>query len=116
MLKYFSDFLVDYFASEKYYLLSLIKEENNNYSIHGLWPQYKNKPYPKYCKKVEFSIEKIKPILDKLNKNWYSKYTSNEDFWKHEYEKHGSCMFKDMTELEYFEKTLELFDKAKKKI
>jgi ribonuclease I len=114
MFGYLSELIYGYLGRNRYYLLSLIKEDNNNYSIHGLWPQYTNKSYPKYCKKVEFTLDKIKSLLPKLNKLWYSKFTKNEDFWKHEYEKHGSCMFRDMTEMEYFEKTLELFDIAKK--
>ena len=38
----------------------------------------------------------------------------NDDFWKHEYVKHGSCMFTNMNELQYFSKTLELYKDAVK--
>ena len=103
------------FVNKKFYYLSLIKEKDD-ISIHGLWPQYDEKTYPQFCKKVNFSIEKLSPIINDLNTHWYSKdgETKNKNFWKHEYDKHGSCMFQEMTELEYFEKTLELFFKAKK--
>ena len=37
----------------------------------------------------------------------------NEDFWKHEYQKHGSCVWAPMTEFEYFNNTLNLYYKAK---
>tara|TARA_B100001094_G_scaffold332639_1_gene405600 strand:+ start:161 stop:367 length:207 start_codon:yes stop_codon:yes gene_type:complete len=37
----------------------------------------------------------------------------NEDFWKHEYQKHGSCVWTPMTEFEYFNNTLNLYYKAK---
>ena len=104
--------------NNEYYLLSLIKhyDKNNNlkYSIHGLWPQYENtKKYPEFCKDVSFSLEAIDLILDDLNEYWYSDTKiDNSTFWEHEYKKHGSCMFIDMTELEYFSKTLELYESA----
>ena len=112
-------FLVNYFKSylennteNKFYYLSLIKEKNNNFSIHGLWPQYTINKYPTFCKNVNFDVNKIQPILPQLNKVWYSNRNNNDDFWKHEYEKHGSCVFTPLTELEYFEKTLNLYDEA----
>ena len=95
--------------SKKFYYLSLIKEPNNKWSIHGLWPQYSKNSYPTFCKKVKFDINKLESILPKLNEKWYSNEEKNEDFWKHEWEKHGSCMFSDMNEEEYFKKTLDLF-------
>ena len=47
-----------------------------------------------------------------MNKYWYSNRNYNDDFWQHEYEKHGSCVFVEMTEKQYFEKTLELYKNA----
>lgn len=98
--------------STKFYYLSLIKEYDNTFSIHGLWPQYNINQYPTFCKKVNFEIDNLKTILPELQKKWYSNRGSDADFWEHEYEKHGSCVFTPMTELEYFSKTLELYDKA----
>ena len=95
---------------QKFYYLSLIKE-GEGWSIHGLWAQYNKNQYPTFCKKVNFDINKLEPILKELNEKWYSE-DKNENFWKHEWEKHGSCMFIELNELEYFEKTLELFDTA----
>ena len=96
---------------QKFYYLSLIKE-TEGWSIHGLWPQYNKNQYPTFCKNVNFDIKKLEPILKELNEKWYSIEEKNENFWKHEWEKHGSCMFIELNELEYFEKTLELFDTA----
>ena len=96
----------------KFYYLSLIKEDDGSYSIHGLWPQYSLNSYPTFCRPVNFKLDKLKPIIDKLNKYWYSNKGSNDTFWKHEYEKHGSCMFSPMDEFSYFNKTIELYEYA----
>ena len=123
-MSYLTDFFYNYLVgtkdlkendSSKFYYLSLIKEGNNEWSIHGLWPQYSKNQYPTFCKKVNFNINKIKSILPELEKNWYSyKKTEKDDeeFWKHGWEKHGSCMFIDMNEFDYFNKTLELYNTA----
>ena len=95
----------------KFYYLSLIKEKNN-WSIHGLWPQYDQNQNPSYWKPVDFSYQKLEPILGELKLFWYSNCDKNELFWKHEWEKHGSCMFTEINELEYFMTTLELYKKA----
>tara|TARA_B110001469_G_C9588263_1_gene291880 strand:- start:553 stop:987 length:435 start_codon:yes stop_codon:yes gene_type:complete len=110
MLSYIYELYNSYLSNTKFYYLSLIKEDDGSYSIHGLWPQYSLNSYPSYCKTVNFSIEKINPIMDRLNKYWYSSTGLNADFWKHEYEKHGSCVFVPMTELSYFKKTIELYE------
>jgi len=96
---------------EKFYYLSLIKEEKG-WSIHGLWPQYSLKQYPTFCKKVTFDVKKLDNIIDELNTKWYSNKEKNEKFWQHEWEKHGSCMFIEINEFDYFNKTLELFNIA----
>lgn len=92
----------------RFYYLSLIKE-SSGWSIHGLWPQLSKDSYPEYCKKVTFSYDTLLPIIDRLNAVWYSNEEPNKDFWKHEWEKHGSCVFNNMNELEYFQKTLDLY-------
>ena len=93
----------------------MIQEEDSKlpkFTIHGLWPQYDLNNYPEYCKKVNFSIKKIEEIQGELNLYWCSDRGSNENFWGHEYLKHGSCMFMEMTELEYFQKALNLYHQA----
>ena len=111
MLGYLYELYNGYFNKRKdFYYLSLIKESDGYYSIHGLWPQYSLQSYPTFCRPVNFSLTKLDPIMDKLNKYWYSTKGSNETFWKHEYEKHGSCMFQPMNELNYFSKTIEIYE------
>ena len=53
--------------------------------------------------------------MNELEENWYSTEEKNSDFWKHEWEKHGSCVFTYMTEFDYFKKTLDLFKEATEK-
>jgi len=119
--------LINYFKNSeerdtRFYYLSLIKEEDG-YSIHGLWAQYNETSYPSFCRDVEFDLNNLTDILPELEKYWYSNKASVEDgdsekrsfdeeFWKHEYEKHGSCVFAPMNEHDYFAKTLYLYYKA----
>ena len=98
-----------------FYYLSLFRDSEGHYTIHGLWPQTSPTEYPTYCHPVEFSIDKLSPILDQLEQYWYSqKHTLplDEKFWQHEYSKHGSCVFTPMTELEYFQHTIDLYESA----
>ena len=97
----------------RFYYLSLLKENTETgWSIHGLWAQYDENNYPVYCKKVEFDYNKLQPILSNLENYWYSNKGTDEDFWKHEWEKHGSCVFSDIDEFQYFSTTLRLFFEA----
>ena len=97
----------------EFYFLSLIKEDDGTWSIHGLWPQDTLTHYPSFCKNVEFDIELLNPIMSSLKQEWYSNRGADEIFWKHEYLKHGTCNFNDFNEFQYFKTTLDLFDKAK---
>lgn len=113
MLGYIYEMYNSYVCKKsQFYYLSLIKEPDNSFSIHGLWPQYSESSYPVYCRPVEFSLKALDPIMDKLNKYWYSNRGPNDKFWKHEYEKHGSCMFIPITELNYFSKTIQIYEDA----
>jgi len=92
----------------RFYYLSLIYE-TNKWSIHGLWPQYNKDSYPQFCKKVSFDPKLLDPIEPELDKYWHSDRGSDDDFWKHEWEKHGSCFFTKIDEFGYFNTTLKLF-------
>jgi|TARA_B100001971_G_scaffold209180_1_gene232309 ribonuclease I len=100
--------------SENFYYLALLKNADVVYgaSIHGLWPNYANGSYPSFCKNVEFDFDKLSPIIKELRDYWDLPGDIGKDeisFWQHEYKKHGSCMFIELTELEYFKKALELY-------
>jgi|TARA_Y100000389_G_C17383246_1_gene475542 ribonuclease I len=104
-------------SDTRFYYLSLIRESEYSefgWGIHGLWPQYSQNSYPSFCKDVDFSIDALKPIMPELKEYWHSDMEPDADFWSHEYKKHGSCVFKPMTELAYFNTALDLFHKAVK--
>ena len=111
-----SNFLADFIKEDtRFYYLSLIKESEYSetpWSIHGLWPQTDPNNYPSYCKNIPFSLDALKPLIPELNIYWYSNNDDNPDFWKHEYLKHGSCMYKSMSEFDYFHLTLKLYHQA----
>lgn len=102
------------FDRMKFYYLALLpaKDKEFPYSIHGLWPQegvHKWRACPKGGHK--FDIERLRGLLLKLHADWHSSRGTDEHFWKHEWEKHGSCT--GLTEVEYFQKTLDCYGKVK---
>jgi hypothetical protein len=99
----------------KFYYLALLPAKDNKefpYSIHGLWSQESVDKWH-YCPKGghKFEIERLRVLLPELHAHWHSSRGTDENFWKHEWEKHGSCT--GLKEFEYFQKTLDCFDKVK---
>jgi len=93
------------------------------FSIHGLWPTnyqgrspqnccYGNKNSV-YCRQ-QFNPKKVPGLEDKLNWYWASiRYTgsqcltkANFEFWRHEWEKHGTCS--RLYWKQYFQNTISL--------
>lgn len=109
MFQYFKDFFYNIKKNTRFYYLSLIHEDDT-WSIHGLWPQTDKNDYPQFCREVTFDISLLEPIIDNLRKYWRSDRGPDSTFWEHEWKKHGSCMFDNLNEFEYFNKTLMLFD------
>ncbi len=116
---YVSDNFIYTDNSQEYYVLAFKKcSSNYKWSMHGLWPQQNIEPenkhylqlqYPQYCRNITFDINKVSSLINLLNKNWYSCYGNNPSFWKHEWEKHGTCTNFDT--FHYFEKAISLFNK-----
>ena len=94
-----------------YYILETQDWCSKDYKIHGLWPQYNQSDYPTYCENVSY-IEPSGELLNNMNKYWDS-CENNSNLWKHEWEKHGSCVKKQINykENDYFNFTLSLFNK-----
>ena len=109
MFQYFKDFFYNTQTDTRFYYLSLIYEDDT-WSIHGLWPQNDKNNYPQFCREVTFDISLLEPIINNLRKYWHSDRGPDNIFWEHEWKKHGSCMFDNLNEFKYFNKTLMLFD------
>jgi ribonuclease T2 len=77
-------------------------------SIHGLWPD----PYPACdtCTSEVFSTSKLSSsTLTDMKKYWPTCQAgnTNEDFWSHEWSKHGTCS--GMSQDAFFSKTISLY-------
>ncbi|CAI5450847.1 unnamed protein product [Caenorhabditis angaria] len=87
------------------------------WTIHGLWPNYENGSYPQFCPGTpsRFDENLIKPIEPKLLAVWPNLFPhkSIQSFWKHEYEKHGTCAQSDeryKNELLYFSNSIKAYE------
>ena len=85
----------------------------NNFTIHGLWPQYaSNNGYPSYCINEEFDTYVPDEIgYSTMTEKWPNVQSSESDadydsFWDHEWSKHGTCS--GLSQLDYFDAALNL--------
>jgi len=86
------------------------------WSIHGWWPEYSHSKWPQFCdpsRYSEFNKEAIAPIKRLLEEYWYScpGYPSAYNLWKHEWEKHGTCI-PNVSVIDYFNHTINAFLQA----
>ncbi|KAB8299782.1 hypothetical protein EYC80_000034 [Monilinia laxa] len=73
---------------------------SNSWTIHGLWPDHCDGTYDSNCDSSrEYpSITNIltaageTSLLSYMNTYWVSDDSSNEVFWEHEWNKHGTCI------------------------
>merc|ERR1719277_1120601 len=76
---------------------------SDTFTLHGLWPQWKED-----CSD-SFDESQISGIEDQLKQYWLScpEYGGdNTEFWSHEWKKHGSCS--GMDEAAFFQKGLDV--------
>eukprot|EP01064_Diplonema_japonicum_P008739 TRINITY_DN16139_c0_g1_i1.p1 TRINITY_DN16139_c0_g1~~TRINITY_DN16139_c0_g1_i1.p1 ORF type:complete len:156 (+),score=23.97 TRINITY_DN16139_c0_g1_i1:49-516(+) len=91
-----------------YYKLQIIKDAGQpKWTIHGLWPQWAAASSG-YCRNVTFNETEVQSLLPQMKEDWPSDNGSDESFWTHEWEKHGSCA-DNMPEFQYFNTTLNLY-------
>ncbi|KAF7495340.1 Ribonuclease DdI [Sarcoptes scabiei] len=94
-----------------YHPESCIKEKNNfdQWVIHGLWPENSDNTYDSFCTKEKLDLNNLTPIKDRLKKIWPNLLARKtpESLWIHEWDKHGTCT--QMHQLDYFNKTLNLY-------
>jgi len=62
--------------------------------------------YPSWCSNTSFDMHDIQDLVPILNKVWISSETSNQDFWKHEWMKHGTCNWNGWKQHQYFANTI----------
>jgi ribonuclease T2 len=93
-----------------YYAFAVQNWCNNDYDIHGLWPQYNNGTYPAFCNDAKYQ-EVAGTLFDNMTVYWNSECNDdtldNQNFWAHEWSKHGTCT--NLNETTYFNKALDLF-------
>ncbi|XP_051146140.1 intracellular ribonuclease LX-like [Andrographis paniculata] len=85
-----------------------------DFSIHGLWPNYNSGQWPHDCDR-EASLEEsqISDLKSKMEKDWPTLACPSADgmkFWGHEWSKHGTCS--SLRQHAYFEAALNLKHKA----
>jgi ribonuclease T2 len=72
-----------------------IAKNISTWVVHGLWPSIAGKTNgPFFCdKSLPFNPRKLDWILGRLEEFWPNLYTDTplESFWRHEWEKHGTC-------------------------
>ncbi|KAK7838791.1 ribonuclease 3 [Quercus suber] len=66
-----------------------------DFTIHGLWPEYKDGLYPSNCDPNSvFEKSRLSDLMTNLQKDWPSLSCPSSNgfrFWSHEWEKHGTC-------------------------
>ncbi|KAL9018708.1 MAG: hypothetical protein Q9185_004022 [Variospora sp. 1 TL-2023] len=101
---------------------------NNSWTVHGLWPDRCDGTYEQYCDPSReydnvtaiISAAGKTDLLSYMNTYWKDYQGDDEDFWEHEWDKHGTCIstlepgcYSDHTPQEevvaYFQKTVDLF-------
>ena len=101
------------------YLLALQKcHKNSDYTIHGLWIDYSKGGYPAFCKNTPYNEHALQPIKADLHKYWPSCYKCStpdcdSSLWKHEWKKHATCFHQNISAIDYFNTTLNLYHKLK---
>ena len=83
---------------------------NENFTIHGLWPQYDTTGYPSYCSTESFDPNVPVEIGWDTMTTYYPdvKYEETDadydSFWEHEWDKHGTCS--ELSQYDYFQQAI----------
>ncbi|RWS31462.1 ribonuclease Oy-like protein [Leptotrombidium deliense] len=90
---------------------------SEKWTIHGIWPTNNNGSFPEHCcYRRFFNISQLAPILSDMKTHWTSLTLNDTIFWKHEWQKHGTCAHISRSlegQRNYFQKTLQLFKALK---
>uniref|UniRef100_A0A1I7Z1C7 Ribonuclease T(2) n=1 Tax=Steinernema glaseri TaxID=37863 RepID=A0A1I7Z1C7_9BILA len=91
-----------------------IPSDTDSWTLHGLWPSSSSRRDIEFCTKDKFDDADIKPIWKKLLEAWPNLLTGKgvTSFWKHEFEKHGTCALSEVkNELGYFKTSIQLHER-----
>ncbi len=106
-----------YFLLAQFYPPTLGNDSFPFFSLHGLWPQNTPQKWPQWCHpKIPLNISEIEYLLPEMEMWWktFESQSSNQHFWSHEWEKHGTCSLNVFpTQFDYFFHALvlrELYD------
>lgn len=63
------------------------------FTVHGLWPQRRDGTWPEFCAPGdELDVDEIADLVPDMARVWPSwSASANEDFWNHEWTRHGTC-------------------------
>lgn len=93
-----------------YYVFALECKDyicNDEWDIHGLWPEYTPTTWPQFCQPSrygEFNATLLNEQFPDMCVHW------PESQWQHEWMKHGTCT--DLTMLGYFQKAYNIYKNA----
>lgn len=68
--------------------------DKDEWIIHGIWPTKTGTEGPLFCPSaIHFDPDQLEPLMDDLKIQWTNieANTSPNSFWKHEWNKHGTC-------------------------
>jgi ribonuclease T2 len=92
-------------------------KDKNSLTLHGLWPSYiDGRIMDKSCNpgpEVRI-IGEQSDLFDEMRQVWRSFIHSDEDFWTHEYNKHGYCYITKYQKTDFrafFKLTIDMFNK-----
>ena len=79
------------------------------YLIHGLWPQNENGEYPSWCNGTAYYP--VSGSLEQEMQTYWNAGDDNQNFWGHEWNKHGTCTQAQagLDEGAYFQQAITLF-------
>ncbi|XAR53552.1 Ribonuclease T(2) [Bertholletia excelsa] len=86
------------------------REIPSYFTIHGLWPDNYSGKGLANCYNKPYETINDAALLQRLQTSWPSllRSKSNQKLWKHEWTEHGTCSLSRYTQMQYFEKALEL--------
>ena len=84
---------------------------NNEFIIHGLWPNFNDGSYPSFCSNEKLDIDFVNNNKDMFLKYWSDNNNILDiDFINHEWTKHGTCSNSSLikTQSDYFLNTINI--------